>query len=96
MISYDDTVRHLPVGMRRLRLGAGHQQQKSALRAIRRATGTRISAARMSEWESGRTVPSLRSLLAFLLGLGYDLKTLQDEVERVAGSAIPLPTPRKR
>ena len=93
MTPYDETLRALPMVMRRLRLRAGHKTQKSALRAIRRKTGARVTAARICEWESGRTVPSLRSLYAFLLGLGYDLKALQDEVDHVAGSGVPLPEP---
>ena len=102
MVSYDDTIRYLPMVMRRLRLRAGHETQTSALRAIRRNTGARITAARICEWESGHTAPSLRSLFAFLLGLGYDLKILQDEVEHLAGSGTPPPpapvkvSPRKR
>ncbi len=52
MISYDDTMRYLPMVMRRLRLRAGHKTQTSALRAIRRNTGVRVTAARISEWES--------------------------------------------
>ena len=91
MIPYDETMRYLPTIMRRLRLRAGHKTQTSALRAIRRNTGVRITAARICEWESGRTAPSLRSLFAFLFGLGYDLKVLQDEVERLIESDTPLP-----
>ncbi len=102
MVSYDDTIRYLPLVMRRLRLRAGHKTQTSALKAIRRNTGARITAARICEWEKGHTAPSLRSLFAFLLGLGYDLKVLQDEVEHLAGSATPPPpkpvkvSPRER
>ncbi len=91
MIPYDETIRYLPMIMRRLRLRAGHKTQTSALRAIRSNTGVRITAARICEWESGRTAPSLRSLFAFLLGLGYDLKVLQDELEHLAGSGAPPP-----
>ncbi len=91
MIPYDETMRYMPMVMRRLRLRAGHKTQTSALRAIRRNTGARITAARICEWEAGRTAPSLRSLFAFLLGLGYDLKDLQDEVEQLVGSDKPPP-----
>jgi transcriptional regulator with XRE-family HTH domain len=52
-----------------------------------------ITAARICEWESGRTAPSLRSLFAFLLGLGYDLKVLQDEVEQLAEAGVAAPPP---
>mgnify|MGYP001787533737 CR=1 FL=1 len=93
MVSYDDTMRYLPLVMRRLRLRAGHKTQTSALRAIRRQTGVGITAARICEWESGRTAPSLRSLFAFLLGLGYDLKVLQDEVEQLAEAGVAAPPP---
>lgn len=92
MVSYEDTLRYLPMVMRRLRLRAGHKTQTSALREIRRQTGVRVTAARICEWESGRTAPSLRSLFAFLLGLGYDFKALQDEVEHLAGSGAPEPS----
>ncbi len=96
MISYDDTMRYLPMVMRRLRLRAGHKTQTSALRAIRRKTGVRVTAARICEWESGRTAPSLRSLFAFLLGLGYDFKTFQDEVQQLVGSGTPPPVASER
>ena len=91
VILYDDTIRYLPMVMRRLRLRAGHKTQTSALRAIRRNTGVHITAARICEWESGRTAPSLRSLFAFLLGIGADLKALQHEVEHLAGAGTPPP-----
>lgn len=96
MVSYDETMRYLPLVMRRLRLRAGHKTQTSALRAIRRNTGARVTAARICEWESGRAAPSLRSLFAFLLGLGYDLKVLQDEVEHLIASGTPPPTVPER
>ncbi len=95
MIPYDEAMRYMPVLMRRLRLRAGHKTQTSALRAIRKNTGVGITAARISQWESGHTAPSLRSLFAFLLGLGYDFKDLQDEIEQVVGSGPPPPV-RKR
>ena len=96
MIPYDEAMSYMPLVMRRLRLRAGHKTQTSALRAIRRNTGVGITGARMSEWESGRTAPSLRSLFAFLLGLGYDFKDLQDEIDHFVDAGAPPPAPAKR
>ena len=93
MIPYDEAMRYMPMVMRRLRLRAGHKTQTSALRAIRRNTGARITGARICEWEAGRTAPSLRSLFAFLLGLGYDFKDFQAEVEHFVESNVPPPPP---
>ena len=79
----------LPTALRRLRLRAGHKTQRSALRAIRGKTGVRITPSRMSNWEMGRSEPTLRSLLAFLNGLDLTLVDLQQELERAAGEADP-------
>jgi len=95
MIPYDEAMRYLPFVMRRLRLRAGHKTQTSALRAIRKNTGVGITGARICEWESGRTAPSLRSLFAFLLGLGYDFKDLQDEIDHFVATGPPPPAPAK-
>lgn len=96
MIPYEEAMRYMPLVMRRLRLRAGHKTQTSALRAIRKNTGVGITGARICEWEMGRTAPSLRSLFAFLIGLGYDFKDFQDEVDHLAGAGPPPPPPPSR
>ncbi len=84
MASLNDTIRLMPIVLERLRRRAGHATQASAIRAIRKATGVRLTAARFSLWESGQALPTLRSLLTVLAGLGYDLKNLQDEIDHLA------------
>ena len=96
MTGYKETLRNLPIVIQRLRRRAGHETQRSALRAIRRKTGVGLTPARLSEWESGRTTPSLRSLIAFLMGLGYDLKDFQDEVDFVVADPHVTPPPARK
>ena len=91
-MNYGATIRDLPLVLKRLRLSAGHKTQGSALREIRRKTGVSITPTRMSDWERGRSVPSLRSILAFLTAFGYDFTVLQQEIERVAAET-PAPPP---
>ena len=43
----------------------------------------------MSNWEMGRSEPTLRSLLAFLSGLDLTLVDLQQELEQADGEADP-------
>ena len=87
MQSYRDTVRVLPMVLERLRRRAGHKTQRSAIRAIRKRSGLRIAAGRYCEWEMGRSEPTFRSLLGFLIGLGYELEDFEAEVDLVAGTA---------
>ena len=94
-MSYQTTIRDLPLALRRLRLKAGHKTQSSALREIRRRTGVSITPTRMSDWERGRSVPSLRSMIAFLTAFGYDFQTLQREIEQdAAETPAPRPVPK--
>lgn len=91
-MDYRATIRDLPLALKRLRLRAGHKTHSSALREIRRQTGVSITPTRMSDWERGRSVPALRSIIAFLTAFGYDFETLQQEIEQVAAEA-PAPPP---
>ena len=93
-MSYQTTIRDLPLALRRLRLKAGHKTHSGALREIRRKTGVKITPTRMSDWERGRSVPSLRSILAFLTAFGYDFETLQREIETVAAETPAPPRPK--
>ncbi len=95
MMKYRQTIRDLPLVLRRLRQRAGHKSQRAALRAIRRKTGVNITPTRISEWERGLAVPSLPSIIAFLTGLGYDFTDFQQEIERVAGEPAPEPAKPK-
>ncbi len=48
---------------------------------IREKTKSRIKANRLSEWERGKTVPSLGSLNAILVALDTDFRGLQDALD---------------
>lgn len=89
-MSYVGKLRHLPVVLARLRRRAGHKTQRAAARAIRARAGGSISYASLSRWERGAEKPSLESVVRLLDGLGYDLKTLQDELDRAAGEEVAL------
>ena len=93
-MGYQTTIRDLPLVLKRLRLQAGHKTHSAALRAIRRETGVKITPTRMSDWERGRSVPSLRSILAFLTAFGFDFDALQQEIERVAAETPAAPRPK--
>jgi transcriptional regulator with XRE-family HTH domain len=85
---YQETVQNLPLAIQRLRRRAGHQTQRAAIRSIQRKTGVRVTPTRYSDWEKGRCVPSLRSILAFLTGMGLGLRDLQDELDRIVGLPV--------
>ena len=90
-MSYVAKLRHLPAVLARLRRRAGHTTQRAAARAIRERAGGAISYASLSRWERGAEKPSFESILRLLDGYGYDLKTLQDELDRAEGEEIASP-----
>lgn len=89
-MSYVGKLRHLPVILARLRRRAGHKTQRAASRAIRAKAGGSISYASLSRWERGTEKPSFESIVRLLDGYGFDLKTLQDELDRADGEEVAL------
>lgn len=89
-MSYVGKLRHLPVVLARLRRRAGHKTQRAAARAIRAKAGGSISYASLSRWERGAEKPTFESVVRLLDGYGYDLKTLQDELDRADGEEVVL------
>lgn len=92
-MSYVAKLRHLPVVLARLRRRAGHKTQRAASRAVRAKAGGSISYASLSRWERGAEKPSFESIVRLLDGYGYDLKTLQDEIDRADGEEVALSVP---
>lgn len=92
-MSYRTKLRYVPVVITRLRRRAGHPSQRAAVRAIRKQTGHPFAHPSLSRWERGEELPSLRALVIFLDGLGYDLKGFQDELDRAADEIVPEPRP---
>jgi transcriptional regulator with XRE-family HTH domain len=89
-MGYAAKLRHLPVVLARLRRRAGHQTQRAAARAIRARAGGSISYASLSRWERGAEKPTFESIVRLLDGYGYDLKAIQDELDRADGEEVAL------
>ena len=92
-MSYRAKLRNLPMVIKRLRLRAGFKTQRAAARAVRRKSGGAFNSACLSRWERGQEKPTLETVVAFLDGLGYDLRTLQDELDRADGEVVEQPRP---
>ncbi len=82
-------LRSLPIVITHMRRRAGFKSQGAAARAIQKKVGVRLNKAQISQWERGKTMPTLASLFAFLEGLGYSLQDFQDELDRAAGEEVP-------
>ncbi len=73
---------NLPQALRLLRERSGLNQTQLAAK-IRAESGDKITASRLSLWETGRALPSLNSLAAVLTGLGASLRDLEDTMDAI-------------
>ncbi|MCP4664471.1 MAG: helix-turn-helix transcriptional regulator, partial [bacterium] len=64
---------------------ARNLSQAALAAKIRESTGVRATASRISRWEGGEEMPSVRSLFALLEGMQADVHDLADALEVIGG-----------
>ena len=79
---------HLPQALRLLRESRNLTQDAAATQ-IRKNTGVKVTAARISQWERGEEKPSMASFLAFVEGLDRTLHDFARAVDQVAEGIPP-------
>jgi transcriptional regulator with XRE-family HTH domain len=82
-MSPSDQVKLIPLALKRLRESTGLRQ----IDVFRRSG---LSKAMLSSYESGKALPSIISLSAYLGAIGRDLSDLQEVLDEIGG--VPLPT----
>jgi transcriptional regulator with XRE-family HTH domain len=79
------TVQDFPAALKRLREGSG-------LRQVQVSWRSGLSKAQVSSFETGKVLPSVASLIAYLSGVGRDLSDLQQALTELSGLPAPPPT----